>query len=998
MSLYFKTIALVLLALVLISPVFAQTSVANNLERYTYQYVAMLYERGESEIVASEIQNFLAMYPQSVYANNVRLIRSNLHLEEQQFEEALKLYDEILKEDLEQSLRHQAYLYRAIALIGLSDFGEAMLQIQILESETGDVFLLSQANLQRARVFKILGQYYSAMLAYRKSLEHNPDPDIDYEYLEVLIKLSREDEALELLENISPQSHIFAESHVLWTRYLLDNNRFEEFDEHLGRYPELANHSHIELMRLRKAIALEEYAVAEDILNSTDNSGEYYEYFNALLLSQKSEFSEADFLFTRLVSGSVPDLRVLSYLERLKIIYLSDPEAAILQLENFIAKESKIARAEQLYTLGYFAFHQQDYAKALKHLSQARVESQDRLLMAEIDILIGRSWLLTGNNHRAVQSFNRYLNLYSTGKDRDTALYYLGYLYFESKDYQMSKPAFQQIVDLHPDSRHLPSAKFYLAEMDFYMANYELAIQAYHEIVSAEPNNGYAILRIAQIHYYLEQYEQAETWVEKLDPSYDSLILQGHIAFNKREFNTALGHFSAAEELSTKELKITEARSYQALCLYQMKRYPEATQIYLQLFRGKESPDTYLYLGAKSAYASGDYHLALKLFDDFVDTFPDSQYFLPVLADIANSYYNMGNYRQALEDYRSILIRFRNLREFSSADQALLREVFTGIELTLRRLDDPMLAFDIAEMADTFQSQYIRFELSYLVLKLYAEGEKWAEVLAGAEKMRMDFPQESRMEVELLMAESLLRLTEYEQADSLLTNLYEDTQDQRALLQWAEVDLLLGEYGSALQKYMQAIQMQPSPKVWLQALNASISAGYQDFEEIWQMGADMEGEAPQARLLRLAQLSYDKRFEEAGKMADRIINESLSSYDHATAFYHKALIFYLDNEFEAAIREFEKTLTLFPEFTDIADLAAYHIILGYLSMGAREEAQMQLLDLGELISEPNLEVLNELIQEMGQEDQEGFSNDEMPREQSLPEPESDDELKAEVGS
>jgi len=958
-----KKIVLIMLGMMTLCPIFAQSAVANNLQRYNYQYIVRLYDRGESEVLRSEIQKFLAEFPDSDYAPNLRLIYANLLLEEQDYEAALAIYDRILTEDLELNLRHQTYLYRGITLIGLNDYREAILQLQILESETRDSFLLAQSNLHRARIYKTMGQFYSAMHAYQVTLRYAPDPDVEYEYIEVLVSLHRDDEALAILERISPQSHIYAKSYVLWAKYLLENNRFAEFDEMIADNPDLVTHPHIELLSLRKAIALGEYRIAEEILAATENYGDHFEYFNGLLLAEQAEADEADFIFSRLVRESDPEIRVLSYLERLKIMFRKEPEAAVAQMSSFLANESPIARAEQLLTMGYFAFELQDYPQALKHLSSARVESRSRLQMAEIDILIGRSWLLAKDELRATETFNRYLNLYPLGKDRDTALFYLGYLYFEDKDYALSAQNFRQIVSMHPKSVFLPSAKLYLAEIDFYLANYQLALSAYRQIVEAEPENSYALLRIAQIHYYIGEYDEAEATIQRLEPSYDSLILQGHIAFYRRTYDSALEHFERAEELAGTELRITEAKSYQALCLYQMKRYTEATAIYLQLFQGRESPDTYLYLGAKSAYASGDYHLALSLFDDFIDTFPESQYFLPVLSDIANSFYNMGNYAQAFDDYRNILLRFRNVSEFSNADQSLLREVFTGIELTLGRLDDPVRAFDIAELADTFQSQFIRFELSYLVLKIYAEGEQWNDVLLAAEQMRQDFPHESRTEVELIMAESLLRLSEYDEAERVLSDLYEETQDQRALLSWAEVDLHLGDYEAALAKYKEALINDASAALWETALNASIAAGYLDFDDIWALGRDFEQEAPNARILRMAQLSYDKRFEEANAMADAIINESLNSYDHANAFYHKALISYLDGRFEEAIKDFDKVLVLFPDYADIVDLAAYHKILSYLQMNAKAEAELQLWDIGNLLSDEHKEILNEIMQE-----------------------------------
>ncbi|HCM14651.1 MAG TPA: hypothetical protein DHW79_01660, partial [Candidatus Cloacimonas sp.] len=167
-------------------------------------------------------------------------------------------------------------------------------------------------------------------------------------------------------------------------------------------------------------------------------------------------------------------------------------------------------------------------------------------LLADIDIFIAQTWLRAKDNYQALTSFNRYLNLYPTGKDRDAALYYLGYLYHETKDYQMATSAFQSLIDGHSGSEYVPSAKFYLAEIDYYLANYNMALDAFLQIVKAEPENSDAILRLAQIYYYTGSYDNAETWVNKLAPTYDSLILEGHIQFIRKEYEQALLSFQKA--------------------------------------------------------------------------------------------------------------------------------------------------------------------------------------------------------------------------------------------------------------------------------------------------------------------------------------------------------------------------------------------------------------------------------------------------------------------
>lgn len=93
--------------------------------------------------------------------------------------------------------------------------------------------------------------------------------------------------------------------------------------------------------------------------------------------------------------------------------------------------------------------------------------------------------------------------------------------------------------------------------------------------------------------------------------------------------------------------------------------------------------------------------------------------------------------------------------------------------------------------------------------------------------------------------------------------------------------------------------------------------------------------------------------------ADSIINDSPNPHDHATAFCSKALILYMNEQYEAAIADFKKTMILFPDYEDITGPCAQHVILSYLALGARQEAEMHLLDYRALLSEAELSKINE---------------------------------------
>jgi tetratricopeptide (TPR) repeat protein len=102
------------------------------------------------------------------------------------------------------------------------------------------------------------------------------------------------------------------------------------------------------------------------------------------------------------------------------------------------------------------------------------------------------------------------------------------------------------------------------------------------------------------------------------------------LAFNRREFETALTLYGEAFNLAKTPIEKQEATSYQAYTLYFLKRFEEASQLFLSLSDLNPSVDSYLFQAARSAYQGRAYKRALDLYDRFVDDYPESPYFLPL--------------------------------------------------------------------------------------------------------------------------------------------------------------------------------------------------------------------------------------------------------------------------------------------------------------------------------------------------------------------------------
>ncbi len=937
---------------------------ASNQENYDYRYIAELYAAGESDALAEELRYFYAQYPESEFLPYLRYMEANLKLEKGQLGEAREMYEELLQEPLSQEVMAVMLLNYATCLHAVHENALALQQLQRIDAEFPQPAVVVDANILRGKIHEEMGQYYSAERYYRQAHTAIPeDMELRYRLFSTQLKLNMDEAALEMIDDQALGSGYGLHYAANWLQYLLNSGRLNDFSGFVQNRlsPQMASKSEIKELQIKRALLIGDNSSAESLLNAVTTPTDATIYFHGLLLVQNGDKSKADSLFATLVKQAGGDIAAAAYLERLKILYEEDQAAAIGHLEAYLRDNPPQAlAAEAYYTLGHFLFSRKDYQEALKKLGMARqlVEFPD--LSSRIDFLIAECWNLLERKDMALEAYHRYLNLYPEGSSADAALYRIGYLQFVDKNYNEARKALQSILSSHPESRYTSEALYYLGEIEFFLANYNQALDFYHDLFEQKPGETAVQMRLAQSYYYLGNYNQAAAYIGDLKPAYETMILSGVIKFALKDFSAALDLFIKAEQSTTVPLFQREARSYRALCLFQMKRYKEASALYKELSVADENPDTYMFLSAKSAFAAEDYHQALELYDSFIDQYPKSRYYYQVLADIATAFYNMGDYEQAVNDYLNLLIQFRNNREFTPEETEIVQGTLLGIELGMKKVDNQELTDRLLMMPETFMSQFISFELNLIILKLYYDTEEWSELLVAAEELRAAYPSTKAQDVQMLMISALINLDQYAQADSMLSDAYTSSPTSEVLLKWAELEQATGQYVSALEKYQQAYSLDKRPQTWIAMLLCSQSAGYISFEALWNLASPTEQQLAEAMLIKLDYLYRGARFAEASFQADEIIAANLSPHDHATAFLTKGKIAFARGEYPATVALMKRVIVLFPDFPEIRSVAAYHVVNAYLKQGATSEADTIMAVYKEYLSKEQMLELDRL--------------------------------------
>lgn len=912
-------------------------------QSYDYDYIVALYERQEDDTALVEIDSFLLRYPDSVYRNFVRFMQAEIQYFKQDFSKAVPIFEELSRANLDLTTRADVYLHYATSLYYT---GNSSLALDILERLTTELDLehyRNQALIWKARSYAASGQINSALHYYAQAWKvFQEDDTLRYEYFMLLLASDKDEEAEALIsENPHQSEQIYVQT--LLDHYL-DKAFFASFDKLITLYQFDANHSdpNLRLILAKSAFLRQDYTLSRQILNSVGFVNQAAVFLNAMLLVQDGKTAEADSLLAELVKSGNSDIAHKSWLERLKILFGSEPVEAIRQLNDFIqSKPNAPYQHERYYLAAFFAFLQEDYLQTLKWLNQSILTSQTRAQTERAEILSIEAWYRLGRLAEAASLSQRFIEQSPASEHLAKALYFSGLVAFETKDLELAQSQFKQLLALN--SPLAQEAEFYLGEIEFFHANYNLALEHYQALIEKHGSSQLLLLRAAQSRYFIKDYTAARAWLDSI-PAFqrdsDYYLLSGSILFNQRQYQTALYEYEQALSKATSDLMKTELSSYQALTLYQLGRFAEASRIYLSLSSLPESPDIYHYLAAKSAYQAGNYMQALDLYDSFLDLFPESDYILEVVSEIAKANYNLGNYMDALDDQISILQRFKTKTSFDEQELSLIRESLAGIELCLLRLEDMDSALRLAEMTDSFSSDYIRFELQYLLLKIYAEQDVWNGLLDTATTLRQAFPDTKRSEVELLMAEALIKLNRPSEADSLLSSF--SSTDPKLLIKSGELDLLAGNPSSAYARFLKAWQMEPSPSLWTSILSSSKELGWVDFDSLLVLGNQLTAKSPESQILIMEHFFELGDIPASERIADSLLSQNINPWFHAKAYLQKARILFGAADYPAALAALNRLKLVFGDYHEIRTSANYLIILALLRSGARSEAEILL--------------------------------------------------------
>lgn len=271
------------------------------------------------------------------------------------------------------------------------------------------------------------------------------------------------------------------------------------------------------------------------------------------------------------------------------------------------------------------------------------------------------------------------------------AKFELAYSYFNNQDFASAKPLFRSIRGL-PDHKYYIPGNYYYGLLAYNDKNYEEALSAFEKIENEELYKGVVPYYKAEIFYFLNQPEKvlalSKQYLGKSPAMYyekEMHLLTAQTYFEKQDYRSALPHFEYYYDHSD---QIRKEELYElAYSYYRLEQWENAVEMFQPLSNAQDTlgqtsmyllGDCYLKLddkrGARNAFAIcmdmdynaqqkeaamflysklsfelGDETMAMRKFDEFIKTYPNSTFNSEAKVLLSNLLTKNNDYEEAFK-------------------------------------------------------------------------------------------------------------------------------------------------------------------------------------------------------------------------------------------------------------------------------------------------------------------------------------------------------------
>lgn len=459
--------------------------------------------------------------------------------------------------------------------------------------------------------------------------------------------------------------------------------------------------------------------------------------------------------------------------------------------------------SSQIFYDAMAAFHNSEFSKAYQLFSSMdEIDGLDEEILSTSKYYKGEALFNLGRFSAAENVLQNFIEQYPLSNFREAVYYRLGVIYFQLEGYQKSREYLLNLLNKYPNSEFSGSAMFMIGEsfskagslsdaeeflknaidksrnnkyLDYNIyslagiyernGDYENAVKYYDELLAYYNESDlapYAQLRIGVSYFKLKKYDNAilelsDPLIEQLSPELqtEANLALANSFFRLKEYDNAADVFNKMMENLPEGTSEEELKYGLAWIDFQRHNYEGAFEIFSEL--SKSGSDSIavnsLFYAAESKRYAGEPQEAVKIYDEFVEKYPESplaqraglnrgivffnkgesaqsERYLISSADSKDDYTRgraltlLGEISLNQKDYKSANTNFNAASEITALDASMKNRALFGLAVSqfyLKKYNEAIKKLNILYEDDNFETEKAAFYLaeSYMAMDDY---------------------------------------------------------------------------------------------------------------------------------------------------------------------------------------------------------------------------------------------------------------------------------------
>jgi len=550
---------------------------------------------------------------------------------------------------------------------------------------------------------------------------------------------------------------------------------FEGLKEQRGQYQEASIYYYAYLCYLdaEYKIALREF---ERLKGSKTYENSYPYYISALYFLDKRYDDVLSYILPILERTKQENETEIFRIVGATYFAKNDLVKAKEYYDKFQAKDQgKTQNNQDDYQIGYIAYKNGDYEKAVKELE--KLTDPDAYFQSGM-IILGDSFIQLGNKESARNAFFRASKLDFDPAMKEQGLLNYAKLSYELEFHQVALASTQEFLKTYPRSKNLDEAKTLLAEVLLSTKNYREAVDILESIPKRTKSANAAYQKVT--------------------------YFRGLEYYNERAFENAISIFMRSEQFPYDQELLALATYWKAEAMYEVRKYGEATSNFSKFLQypAAKNTDVYNYANYALAYAAfrnENFRVSANYFAKFLYNGEalDLNTKNDAIARLGDSYFMLKDYGRAMEQYNVLMNTQAKTQDYALYQSGIIKGLQGDTDGKIATMTDLLARFPNSNYADdaNFQIPYTFFlkgENEIAIQGLQDMIEKYprssyvprALVTIGLVQYNAD-NNEAAISTFQRVVEQYSTTDEAKQALKLIQNIYVDKGDAQGFLDYA---------------------------------------------------------------------------------------------------------------------------------------------------------------------------------------------------------------------